>query len=473
MSPSRIVWRLIAAYGALVAAGVGLLGWIIVRQLGDTLPEGQLQEVQTTLWVGAAVLVVLTGCLSLWIAQKLRRPMLELTEAARRMARHEELRPVEVRWPQELRLLADSLRDMSQTAASTIAQMERDQQLLRAVFGSMAEGVVVVDADRQVLFLNEAAARALRIPLETASSQKLWQLVRHRQLSDALERVFDNEASHQTELEWNVPEHKVLALYGTRLPGMPVRGAVLVLHDVTDLRRLERLRQDFVANVSHELKTPLAAIQATVETLLDGAVHDPAHNLRFLQRISENSDRLNRLVQDLLSLGRIESGDEVLELQEVPLEGVIENCLARHEHRAQAKGIRLEAQPPPQGVIALADEEALAHILDNLVDNAIKYTPEGGSVTLRWSADGEQALLEVRDSGVGIPEKDLPRIFERFYRVDKARSRELGGTGLGLAIVKHLVQALSGTISVASEVGKGTAFTLRLPAVRQPEKISA
>ncbi len=188
----------------------------------------------------------------------------------------------------------------------------------------------------------------------------------------------------------------------------------------------------------------MAAIQATVETLLDGAMHDPEHNVRFLQRLRENGDRLYRLVQDLLTLGRIESSQATLEVEPISLRAAVEACIHGHAGRAEAKDLHLLAEPAPEPVAALADAEALAEILDNLVDNAIKYTPAGGKILLRWFTEEHRAVLQVVDTGVGIPEKDLPRVFERFYRVDKARSRELGGTGLGLSIVKHLAQALGG-----------------------------
>ena len=238
---------------------------------------------------------------------------------------------------------------------------------------------------------------------------------------------------------------------------------MLVFHDITHLRKLETIRQDFVANVSHELKTPLAAIQATVETLLDGAMHDAEHNTRFLERIRESGDRLHRLVQDLLSLARIESSQAPLEMEPIVLQSAVEACIGRHVDRAKAKNLQLSTEPAQEAVSVFGDEEALAEILDNLVDNALKYTPEGGTITLRWFAEGRHAVLQVVDTGVGVPEKDLPRIFERFYRVDKARSRELGGTGLGLSIVKHLVHALGGTIAADSQVGRGSSFTVRIP----------
>jgi two-component system phosphate regulon sensor histidine kinase PhoR len=260
-----------------------------------------------------------------------------------------------------------------------------------------------------------------------------------------------------------------LTVHAAKLPGSPARGAVLVLHDTSELRRLERVRQEFVTNVSHELKTPLSVIKACVETLLDGAADDPAYRESFLQQISDQGERLHALILDLLSLARIESGTEVFEFRNVSLGPIVAHCLERHSARAETKHQSLQAVAPQRlppntaDVTIWADEEAVSEILDNLVDNAVKYTPDGGKILVRWHEDADQVCLEVEDSGIGIPEADLPRIFERFYRVDKARSRELGGTGLGLSIVKHLVQAMNGSILARSQVGKGTVFSVRLP----------
>jgi signal transduction histidine kinase len=240
--------------------------------------------------------------------------------------------------------------------------------------------------------------------------------------------------------------------------------------DREKLRRLERLRQEFVANVSHELKTPLAVITACVETLLDGAADDAPARAAFLAQVAEQADHLHALILDLLSLARVESGAEVFDFQDVALAEAVPACLERHRAHADSKRHLLETIVPAEGhalsVMAWADEEAVGQILDNLVDNAVKYTPEGGRIQVRWWAEDGQACLEVADSGIGIPEADLPRVFERFYRVDKARSRELGGTGLGLAIVKHLAQAMRGSVAARSRPGQGSTFTVRLPAVR-------
>ncbi|HEX4588852.1 MAG TPA: ATP-binding protein, partial [Gemmataceae bacterium] len=266
------------------------------------------------------------------------------------------------------------------------------------------------------------------------------------------------------ELEWPGPTVHHLAVYAARLSG-PEAGAVLVLHDTSDLRRLERLRQEFVANVSHELKTPLAVIKACVETLIDGAATDPDACDGFLAQINDQADRLHNLVLDLLRLARIESDTAPLDLHSVALADAVGDCLARHQARAEAMRLQLETDGPP--VAVHADDEALDTVLENLVDNALKYTPAGGRVSIGWTADESTVRIEVEDTGVGIPERDLPRLFERFYRVDRARSRELGGTGLGLSIVKHLVQAMGGEVGVQSTVGRGSVFRIRLPLADQ------
>jgi two-component system phosphate regulon sensor histidine kinase PhoR len=299
--------------------------------------------------------------------------------------------------------------------------------------------------------------------------KRLWELVRNREMMDLVEEALRQPEPKRTELTFATSGNRSLTLHAARLPGNPTRGAVLVLHDTTELRRLERLRQEFVANVSHELKTPLAVIKVCAETLLDGAVEDCENRMRFLEQILEQSERLNNLIMDLLSIARIEAETELFDFIWVPVREVVEQCVNRHRDRAMQRSISMNAFPmegslhPDQDLECLVDEEAFVQILDNLVDNAVKYTPEHGVINVQWGLENKYVIIQVLDNGIGIPEADLPRIFERFYRVDKARSREVGGTGLGLSIVKHLVQAMKGSISANSQVGKGTTFTVRLP----------
>jgi len=407
--------------------------------------------------------------LAFWLARGFARPLQELTAAAEQIAAGKYGQKIYAAGQDEAGTLARAFNRMSERLAEQFVQLEEDRQQLRAVLSGMVEGVIAIDGQQRILFANERAAQLLEFQIPAAVGRKLWQVVRQRPLHDLVRRALASATPSQEELSWNAPATRNVTVHAAPLPGVPVRGAVLVLHDTSELHRLERLRRDFVANVSHELKTPLSVIKACVETLLDGAIDDDQHRGRFLQQIDEQADYLHALILDLISLGRIESGSEAFAFEAVPVEPLVTACLERHRARAAAKNQQLcgsAANGSANGqlpAVAWADEEALRQILDNLVDNALKYTPPGGRISVRWWAEQGQLCLEVEDTGIGIPEHDLPRIFERFYRVDKARSRELGGTGLGLSIVKHLVGAMQGTVRATSRLGQGTTFSVRLP----------
>ena len=429
--------------GAAGAVGVGMLG-----------PVGGLCVLPAALLAGW------------WGARREAGPLAELAAAARRLAGggNPDLPPL----PGAAAAVSAALGALATRLHQSVDEVARDREQLRTVLAGMAEGVVAFDAEQRVLFVNARAAQLLEFPTTSrAVGRRLWEITRQLGILEAAGNGLSSDAPHRQELDWKGDAERSLAVTVAKLPadGRDAPGAVMVLNDITEIRRLERLRQDFVANVSHELKTPLANIKSSVEVLLDGAADDPAVRGGFLAEIDEQAERLDRLVADLLSLARVESGGARFEYEPVGVEDAVHTCLDRHRTRAEAKGLRLDgvalAGCPPD-LAAWADEEALAQILDNLVDNAIKYTPPGGRVTARWEADEREVCMEVEDSGVGIPARDLPRVFERFYRVDKARSREMGGTGLGLAIVKHMAQAMQGGVSVRSE-GEGTTFRVCLP----------
>ena len=352
-----------------------------------------------------------------------------------------------------------------------LATLEADRGLLGAVLGGMTEGVIAIDARRRLLFANEAAERLFGLGTDSVG-RLVAELIRNPKVQEAVDATLSRKIPHPIELEVAGPDSRplvaprTLALQGTPLPGSPNPGAVLVFHDVTDLRRLERMRQDFVANASHELKTPLAAIKAYTETLIDGALHDDEVNVRFLGQIDEQADRLNRLILDLLSLARLESGQDLFHHDPLPFSSTVHKIAETHRERARSRDLAFSVDLPDSDAWVRADEEALRQILDNLIDNAIKYTPEGGRIAITGVSEPGRVVVNVADSGIGIPRDDLPRVFERFYRVDKARSRELGGTGLGLSIVKHLVQSLGGQVAVESRPGLGTTFRVVLPRTR-------
>jgi two-component system, OmpR family, phosphate regulon sensor histidine kinase PhoR len=449
--------------------------------------EEQLAEINRIVWAGAVATAVGAMLVAFFLARRIASPIQELTRSAERIAAGKFGHKVYAVGRGEIGSLARTFNYMSEQLAAQFAQLEEDRQQLRTILSSMVEGVVALDAEERILFANDRAGQLLDFRAHAAIGRKLWEITRHPALRDLVKRALEGPEDCEGEVSSERPA-KTLTVQAARLPGSPVRGVVLVLHDTSELRRLERLRQEFVANVSHELKTPLSVIKACIETLLDGAMEEPQPRSRFLEQIADQADRLHLLILDLLSLARIESSSEVYDYQAVALEPLVTRCLEKHRARAESKNQRLEATPPARAngdgqtvppriagdsaegapssaeqVAAWADEEAVSQILDNLVDNALKYTPPGGRVSVRWRSEDGQVCLEVEDTGIGIPEADLPRIFERFYRVDKARSREMGGTGLGLSIVKHLVGAMRGSVGATSRLGQGTTFCVRFP----------
>jgi two-component system phosphate regulon sensor histidine kinase PhoR len=459
-------------YVALRADDAGDVRYVRVALPLDNV-QAQLAGYRRIVWTAALLTTALALALAFVLARRFSQPLRELTVKVEQVAAGDYGQKVYGGGRDEVGALARAFNQMSERIATQFGQLEEDRQQLRAVLSGMVEGVVAIDAEERVQFVNERAAEFLSFPIDSAVGRKLWEVIRQRSIHELIRGTLAEPECRRGELNLRGPGAKHLAVHAAQLPGSPTPGAVLVFHDVTELRRLERLRQDFVANVSHELKTPLSVIKACVETLVEGAADDPQHRGPFLQQIADQSDRLHALILDLLSLARIEAGTEIFEFQEVPLAPLVTASLERHRARAEAKLQLLEPTPvdgkeyaaasTQDSVSAWADEEAVHEILDNLIDNALKYTPEGGRIRVGWFLEDGKACLQVADSGIGIPDQDLPRIFERFYRVDKARSRELGGTGLGLSIVKHLAQAMHGSVGVTSQVGKGTTFTVRLP----------
>ncbi|MFO0982747.1 MAG: ATP-binding protein [Planctomycetota bacterium] len=426
--------------------------------------QARLDSMRFLVGAGTLIVIVIALALGVWVARRTTFPIIEMTQVAEAMRRGEYGERVR-RWPHdEIGVLAETINQLGVEVTARIATISREQAQLRAMLAGMVEGVIAVADDDQVLFCNRAAAALLEIDEASVPGKLLWEVTRLSGLAELVQQARAKLEAAQSEMTLRKLDREiVLEVQVTPFHSTASDGLVIVLHDISNLRRLERIRRDFVANVSHELKTPLTSIKGYVETLLSGALHDQKNNVRFLKKIDDNAARLTNLVQDLLSLARIEAQQEMLPLAPVDLAPIVDVILRRHDVDLKQKGLATTVDLPSAPVIALADAEAIHQILDNLLDNALKYTPAPGQITIRLARSDTHAILEVEDSGIGIPEKDLERIFERFYRVDKARSRELGGTGLGLSIVKHLVHAMHGEVQVTSTLGKGSRFTVRLP----------
>jgi len=414
-------------------------------------------------WLGLAT--VLVGLLVAgFVSASYVRPVSEIADAARAVAGGNFESTVGSTGRGEIGKLSAAFANMQERMRARAEVAREENERLHIVVESMQEGLVAVAPDERVLLANEASRTLLGFSTRDVMGRPLREVTRNRSIHDAVTDAFESADPVESEFEVPTNPRRVLSLRAQRLPGQPCPGVVVVLHDVSDLRRLENLRREFVANVSHELKTPLASVKAYAETLRLGAVNDPENNLLFVDRIEEQADRLHQLILDLISLARVESGQQAFDIQAVALPELVDACVAAHREAAEAKQIALTREPAGGEVFAMADEEGLRTIVNNLVDNAIKYTPEGGSVAVRWWRDAAGAHLEVADTGIGIAPDDQQRVFERFYRVDKARSREMGGTGLGLSIVKHLSQAFSGSVDLDSQLDRGSRFTVHLPA---------
>lgn len=348
--------------------------------------------------------------------------------------------------------------DPQQSADELAETTER----LSTVLSSMVDAVIAVDNSEHILFANPTA---IKLVFDTSArdvvGRPIWEVIRNPTVQTVVGEAL-NGTGQQVECE--IPRTKqVVSIVSTPLEGDPCPGVVLVMHDVTRLRRLEAMRRDFVSNVSHELKTPLTVIQACAETLLDGAIDDPDHNRKFLKRIDSQSERLHRLILDLLKLSHIESDDAGLVYVDLNPQQLIEECVSNHESIANTRGLELKCECEDSIGLISADHEAMHTILGNLVDNAIRYSPKGSRIRLLGRATDSSVIFQVVDNGSGIPADRVERIFERFYRVDRARSREMGGTGLGLAIVKHLTQLHQGSVVCQSRLGEGATFTVTLP----------
>jgi two-component system phosphate regulon sensor histidine kinase PhoR len=443
-----------------------ILGYLRLSVPTSLLRENNRQQRHTS---ASAMLIVSLVAIAgtYWAAKHILGPVSELTDAAQRLAKGEDVEPLTLTSSDELGTLADTFHDMSRQIRTREGQLRDTASLLSTVLEGMTEGVLAVDIEENILFANPIARSVLGVPTEKVAGKSLYEVTRNPVIRETVSKTMSHSApgnDHEViEICSDSAPNRAFVLNAARLAGNPCPGVVVVFHDVSDMRQLEQMRQEFVANVSHELKTPLSCIRAYAETLREGAIDDASVNRHFLAQIEDQSERLNDLIMDMLRLARIESGQQGFDITSVPLADVVEISIQSHMAGATERHVRIQCDPELPEINVRADEEGLQQILDNLIDNAVKYSLRDGNVTIAWITSGEDAVISIKDEGIGIRPEDQKRVFERFYRVDKARSRELGSTGLGLSIAKHMARAFGGGVSLESEYGRGTTFWVRLP----------
>ncbi len=425
----------------------------------------EMRGVQARILLGGVVMALIVSGVSLLVARRIARPIAEIQRGAEHFARGE----LDFRLPacdsKEIGALADVMNRMAAQLRERLEDLAGQRNELEAILSGMVEGVIAVSPDENLLRMNAAAAHMLDIP-PTALGRKISEVVRNTELQHFIRRLLNGTTPIEGELSVNGVSERVLQAHGSLLQGEGATtiGALLVLHDITRLKRLESVRRDFVANVSHELKTPVTSIKGFVETLQDGALNQPADAERFLGIIARQADRLNTIIDDLLSLSRIEQESDAGQLDRKPahVREILSGAALTCQVKADARRVTLRLNCAPE-LQARVNARLVEQAVVNLLDNAIKFSEPGQPVEVDARLMENSLVIVVRDRGCGIPREHLPRLFERFYRVDKARSRELGGTGLGLAIVKHIAQAHGGQVTVESVPGQGSTFRLYFP----------
>lgn len=450
---SALFWKTLGIY--ILFSFLALILWLLL------LEDESARRVAGGVWLCMTFCAGVAIAVALGPAQRLFR-VLQLPYES---AEHRELLAILQNQSDDV---GDAACALAKRDAERLRQLQDVNQLVKhsqstatqlsAMMQAMVEGVIAVDSDERILFANRVACEMLEIDASTIQKRRIFECLRVRHVQETLQEALLQGEPATVEFRLRRNDAQVI-LVASPIPGS---GAVLVLHDVTEVRRLESMRRDFVSSVSHELKTPLTVIQACTETLLDGTIDEPDVARRFLGQIEEQSERLLQLILGMLQLARVESGEQMLSSEPVDLFEISDCIVSQLTPVAAGKQIALTLNGAAE-MFVLGDYQALRTVVGNLVDNALKYTPEGGSVTVTLSSDDTANRLRVCDTGVGISKADQERVFERFYRVERDRNRERGGTGLGLAIVKHLVQAMNAEIHLSSTLGKGSTIDIVFP----------
>jgi len=439
-----------------------------ILRLAIPLSDIELIESKMFKTIGITIIFALfiTLIASFFVSIMISRPLYEMSTIAKRLAVGDFSRKTIVHSNDETGDLAKALNDMADEINAKVNSISSEKAKLEAVLSSMFEGIMITDEIGEILLVNPSVRKLFLIE-SSPEGRKPLEVIRNNVIQEIVDKVLTKNRKVVTqEVKIDLPGQRIILINGVPvIKGNVIEGAVLVFHDITELKRLEEIRKDLVANVSHELRTPVSSIKGYAETLLEGKVENEDTKKEFLNIIYQDSNRLANLIDDLLDLSKIESDKMKMEFEPVEIPPILNRCISILEKSAKDKLLSIKLNVPDKLPKVLGDQGRLLQVLLNLLDNAIKYTPEGMSVTISAARKENVVQIDIFDTGIGISEKDLPRIFERFYRVDKARSRELGGTGLGLSIVKHIVQAHNGQVWVQSTFGLGSTFSFTIPIV--------
>jgi two-component system, OmpR family, phosphate regulon sensor histidine kinase PhoR len=440
---------------------------LVVRSaINTSYLEENLSVIKSTIIGGVIILSALILSIYYLFLSRILKPLFEIQAGAERFSKGIFGQKIFPPKDQTFRKIADSLNTMASLLDEKLDIIEKQGNIQHAVLQSMKEGIIAVDYNENILLLNQTAKDMLGIGAESVHDKVLQEIVRVSEIQKFFKHVASEKNPQETEIILDTKTDRSLQLTGTRLYDIENKGigTLVVFNDITNLKHLDSVKKDLVANVSHELKTPVTTIKGFIETLKDGAIDDRKNAVRFLDIVLKHIERLNLLIDDLLTLAKLEQGsaDEELEMETLPIKPILELVVEDNEMKWHHKKIDIKIKSEPD-ISAKANKHLLEQAIGNLLDNAIKYSDKKTAIEIGAFIKDNSLNIYVDDEGYGIDEEHIPRLFERFYRIDKARSREEGGTGLGLAIVKHIMNVLGGTVEVKSKVGMGSIFTLKLP----------
>lgn len=460
--------KLLTTYIILVLSGIGITGFFFISIMTKGHIHNLVGYMLLSLLIGSGIAILL----GFRFLKQIMQPIYEITRIAEDISNGKITEFVHDDYEDEIGMLAKAIKKMTEKLNLTINELYDRNAKLEAVLTSIVNGVIAIDNEEKVLLLNNAAARILAIDTQNAIGRHILELARSSKMHDIIHDILNNKKCHETEIELFYPEYKFIKIYTNPIKSSVLTeiekeekdiGIVIVLNDVTEIKKLEKMRSEFAANVSHELRTPLTSIKGFVETLREGALEDRRIADKFLEIIDLETDRLSRLINDILTLSEIEGLKGDIKFAPEKISDIVEEVVYMLKNQAEEKNIAVSYRVEPIDLVMNTNRDRIKQMLLNLVENGIKYTGTGGRVDINVYTKDKEVVFSVKDNGIGIPEEHIPRLFERFYRVDKSRSRKLGGTGLGLAIVKHIVNSFNGTITVNSQVKKGTEFIIHLP----------